>query len=398
MTDPYYRDISWNKLTLSEEEEVCLLEEFASLRRAIHDEIISSKMGQKYFKSSYDALISSGKSPAKLCRGFNSKKTQNNQELNRKLEKIVKNPKTLPDELKKLGLSDLFLADAIRYLNAPTKIGQLTLKINKHHQRLLEIEEVLVSTALMAAQEIANKYSYSMLGLDKKDIVQEANLGLLEAIRRYDLGFKTDAGKRVKLITYAYYVMDKRIKDYIMQNSRLIRLPRSKLDRIFVLLEALANLKDRPSIISLTREINFLLAKRKKKRLSSHQITEAFNLLRTNVISLDRNIGTTSSQRVSLQDMIPDSSSGSPESNVTDLYSQENLLNILRNKLTLIEYRVILLRFLEDKFTLSRQEVKKLLLERWKTHMSQERIRQIEEQALEKLRNVPQLSNLLGDI
>ena len=112
--------------------------------------------------------------------------------------------------------------------NQSISIPQLNLKL----QHGKESRAKLVSYNLGLVLQIAKRYDYELkksiqggggngVGtiLTLSDLIQEGNMGLLEAAERFD------AGRGVRFATYAGYWVKQRILRAITENSRVIRLP-----------------------------------------------------------------------------------------------------------------------------------------------------------------------------
>lgn len=80
----------------------------------------------------------------------------------------------------------------------------------------------LVNSNLRLAAKIAGMYSTP--GIPVLDLIQEANMGLVQAAKKFDYR------KNVKFCTYASWWIRQFITRYIVNKKRLIRLPQSKED------------------------------------------------------------------------------------------------------------------------------------------------------------------------
>src|SRR5262249_13510916 len=67
---------------------------------------------------------------------------------------------------------------------------------------------------------------YVNLGLPLPDLISEGNIGLMEAVRRFD------PGKGSKLSTYATWWINRAIQRALVNQSKTIRLPAEVVDRI----------------------------------------------------------------------------------------------------------------------------------------------------------------------
>jgi RNA polymerase sigma-32 factor len=72
---------------------------------------------------------------------------------------------------------------------------------------------------------VAVAWEYRRCGLPLEDLVQEGNLGLLKAVERFD------AGRGVRLSTYAGYWVRAEIREYVARQYRIVRPGSSKGER-----------------------------------------------------------------------------------------------------------------------------------------------------------------------
>ncbi len=76
--------------------------------------------------------------------------------------------------------------------------------------------QVLVTSHLRLAAKIA--FGYRRYGLPLADIISEANIGLMQAVKKFDLG------KKVRLATYAIWWIKAAINDYILRSWSLVKI------------------------------------------------------------------------------------------------------------------------------------------------------------------------------
>ncbi|MCQ2741210.1 MAG: RNA polymerase sigma factor RpoH [Alphaproteobacteria bacterium] len=76
--------------------------------------------------------------------------------------------------------------------------------------------QVLVTSHLRLAAKIA--MGYRKYGLPLADIISEANLGLMQAVKKFDLS------KKVRLATYAIWWIKAAINDYILRSWSLVKI------------------------------------------------------------------------------------------------------------------------------------------------------------------------------
>lgn len=89
--------------------------------------------------------------------------------------------------------------------------------VNKLQQKGdMEAAQTLVTSHLRLAAKIAMTYRH--YGLPMADIISEANIGLMQAVKKFDLS------KKVRLATYAIWWIKAAINDYILRSWSLVKM------------------------------------------------------------------------------------------------------------------------------------------------------------------------------
>lgn len=266
--------------------------------------------------------------------------------------------------------------------------------------RLKEIDNRLVLSVIKLANELALRYASKIPGIDVKDAIQEANVALIDSIRLYNPNIRTKEGARIKFNTYVHYRTEYKIKEFIMNNSRLVRLPRGKLDDLFLLLGAVEDLGPEDTVEDLMEKMN-----KQGGNMSIEEVYKSLELLQGVHTSLDQTVRNDSVGRdQTLKDIIP-----VPE----DVLNQEQELDhkmsmaLLNQKImeTLkpykdLTYDVLYYRFLDPKLSKIRtyEETAKVLHFNKVTEkvLSKEWIRQLEALGLSRVKaRCPELEDLL---
>ncbi len=80
----------------------------------------------------------------------------------------------------------------------------------------MQAAQILVTSHLRLAAKIA--LTYRKYGLPLADIISEANIGLMQAVKKFDLS------KKVRLATYAIWWIKAAINDYVLRSWSLVKM------------------------------------------------------------------------------------------------------------------------------------------------------------------------------
>ena len=121
-----------------------------------------------------------------------------------------------------LGNIDAYVQAANRY---PMLSGAEETRLAErfHNDGDLEAARQLVLSHLRLVISIAR--GYLGYGLPHADLIQEGNIGLMKAVKRFD------AGRGVRLVSFAMHWIKAEIHEYILKNWRLVKLATTKAQR-----------------------------------------------------------------------------------------------------------------------------------------------------------------------
>jgi RNA polymerase primary sigma factor len=207
---------------------------------------------------------------------------------------------------------------------------------------------------------------YSGRGLSFEDLVQEGNIGLIEAVERFD------PQRGVRFSTYAVWWIRQGILRAIANQARTVRLPAhvsEKLSRLWRTRERLASqLHRRPTDQELAEQMG--VSPREVRRLIRSE---------RDVLSLNTPVGEDGDSE--LGDFVPDQDTPTMEETFAHHELQEKVQDIMAARLPPREHKVLRLRFgLDGGQTRTLAQVAEVL------GITRERVRQIEARALRRLR------------
>jgi RNA polymerase primary sigma factor len=215
---------------------------------------------------------------------------------------------------------------------------------------------------------------YRGMGLSLLDLINEGNVGLIEAAKRFD------PSRNVRFISYAVWWIRQAIIHALSQYSRIYNIPQKLSDQISLKKKKTAALK-----AELGRDPN------------REEVARAMGISEVDVEDLEllesRNVSLSDKGRdedIEFEDRLSDGEAESVEYQIIKSSAQHQIremLAVLDEK----EATVLKLRFgLDDDRPLTLREIGDRL------HLTRERIRQIEQKAMRKLGRSKKLQQLRG--
>lgn len=269
-----------------------------------------------------------------------------------KISKSITNRESasLEKYLQEIGHQDLLTAD---------EEVELAQQIKKGDRKALER---LTKTNLRFVVSVAKQYQNK--GLSLPDLINEGNLGLIKAAERYD------ETRGFKFISYAVWWIRQSILQAIAEQSRIVRLPLNQVGSVNRIARELNKFEQenerKPSVEEMADRID----------LPEEKIAEAMKI-NTHHVSMDAPFA--DGEDNSLLDFLPNTDSPSTD-NVLDQESLRTEIGRVLDVLNDREQKVIKAFFGIGMQEMTLEEIGD------KYNLTRERVRQIKEKAIRRLR------------
>ena len=248
-------------------------------------------------------------------------------------------------------------------LLTPKEEIDLTRKVKKGDEMA---RKAMIRANLRLVINLAKRYMY--LGIPLIDLIEEGNLGLIKAVEKFE------PSKGFRFSTYAAWWIKQGITRSISEQGKMIRIPVYMNELISKWRKTKERLSQKLKRMPKDEEIA------KKLKLSKDKVEHINFWMSSSTSSLDAPIGDEEDSQVS--DLIEDKNAASPDATIGIMMDKErvnNLLDIMNDR----EKEIIDMRF-----GLHESRMHTLAEVADKLGVSRERIRQIEEAALKKIKKL----------
>jgi RNA polymerase sigma-32 factor len=133
---------------------------------------------------------------------------------------VVKNPETLLSG--PLGSLDAYI-ERVSQIPVLSRESELELATRFHRDNDLDAARQLVLAHLRFVVHVAR--GYMGYGLPVGDLIQEGNVGLMKAVKRFD------PSVGVRLVSFAVHWIRAEIHEYVLRNWRLVKIATTKAQR-----------------------------------------------------------------------------------------------------------------------------------------------------------------------
>lgn len=278
----------------------------------------------------------------------------------------------------------------MRHLKITHNIGERNEQVDKYLQEIAEHEiltpeqeaelaqrirrddvealEQLVKANLRFVVSVAKQYQNQ--GLPLNDLINEGNLGLIRAARKFD------ETRGFKFISYAVWWIRQAIMQAIVEQSRIIRLPVSKIGAYTKITKAFHQFEQEFQREPDVEELMEMLGMTKEE-------IESYFRMNSYTLSTDTSVVNTGEEEdgATLKDTLYDKDSATPEDNMMQ-QTIENEITVMLNGLSEREAEIISCYFgLNGKTPMTLEEIG----ERY--GLTRERVRQIKERCIQRLKD-----------
>lgn len=224
----------------------------------------------------------------------------------------------------------------------------------------------MIQANLRLVVNIAKRYTYT--GVPMLDLIEEGNMGLMKAVKKYD------PGRGHRFSTYAGWWIKQYIMRAIANQGKTIRVPVYMVEIIIKYKKTTEMLMHRLKRSPVLREVA------KAMGITMKRARDVARAVRTQPTSLELPIGEEDSGR--FLELIEDESATSPDERMSGVFRHEHIVRLL-DMLPKRDKNVLVLRFgLDDKKAHTLEGIAKHF------KITKERVRQIEERAIRHVKEL----------
>ncbi len=247
-------------------------------------------------------------------------------------------------------------------LLTPDEEVDLAIKIRKGDG---DAQEKLVRANLRFVVSVAKQFQNK--GLSLGDLINEGNLGLIKAAQRFD------ETRGFKFISYAVWWIRQGIMSALADHQRVVRLPLNRVGDLTRISKASRDLEQEYERKPTTEELAKILEWTTEEVAYTLQISARY-------VSMDAPLKSGDENKNSLMDVLPNDNQPLPDNSLM----KESLKNEITNALSTLNAREA--EVIRLSFGIGRNQKATLAEIGDRFNLTRERIRQIKEKALRKLR------------
>ncbi|MCE9585099.1 sigma-70 family RNA polymerase sigma factor [Candidatus Nomurabacteria bacterium] len=235
-------------------------------------------------------------------------------------------------------------------------------------------EEKLTKANLRFVVTVAKQYQFK--GLSLGDLINEGNLGLIKAVKRFD------ETRGFKFISYALWWIRQSIITAINDTGRMVRLPANRIGEYNKVMRVNAQLEQKIGKEPTFEELAEAL---KDSGINTENVEDILNSS-IKTFSIDTPFNET--EETNFLSFLENTSSPTPDKKLNDESLCHEINNVLKT-LTEREAQIIRMYFgIETDHTMTLEEIGEMY------NLTRERVRQIKEKALRRLRHISRSKKL----
>ena len=236
-------------------------------------------------------------------------------------------------------------------------------------------KDKIIKANLRFVVKVAKKYQNH--GLDLTDLISEGNIGLINAIEKFE------PSRGYHFISYAVWWINQSILKAVSEKSRAIRLPLNRANEL-VRIEYESNLIN--GTLSEAEEVEQIA---QMLNMNESKVRELLSIS-NGMISLDAKAASSENDNSLVGDYFEDQTYDKPEEHTVEAALKDDVNSLLKT-LKPNEQKVIRLRYgLGGYKPMSLQEIGQ------ECNLTKERVRQIEKKAIFRLQNPTRIKRLDG--
>ncbi len=233
----------------------------------------------------------------------------------------------------------------------------------------------MIKANLRFVVRVAKKYQNH--GLDLSDLISEGNIGLINAIEKFE------PSRGYHFISYAVWWINQSILKAVSEKSRAIRLPLNRANEL-VRIEYASNLIN--GTLSESEEVEQIADMLNMPESKVRELLAISN----GMVSLDAKVSASENDNSVVGDYYEDETYARPEEHTVEVALKDDVDSLLKT-LRPNEQKVIRLRYgLNGYKPMSLQEIGE------ECNLTKERVRQIEKKAIFRLQNPSRIKRLEG--
>lgn len=233
----------------------------------------------------------------------------------------------------------------------------------------------MIKANLRFVVRVAKKYQNH--GLDLTDLISEGNIGLINAIEKFE------PSRGYHFISYAVWWINQSILKAVSEKSRAIRLPLNRANEL-VRIEYASNLIN--GTLSESEEVEQIAGMLNMPESKVRELLAISN----GMVSLDAKVSASENDNSVVGDYYEDETYARPEEHTVEVALKDDVDSLLKT-LRPNEQKVIRLRYgLNGYKPMSLQEIGE------ECNLTKERVRQIEKKAIFRLQNPSRIKRLEG--